>query len=54
MIKWTCNDDGVTRFRLCGNEWRYCNGLCSQCPLTKIYYSTSSDAPPPKERGASK
>ena len=34
--------EGITQFRLCGGEWRYCNGLCAQCPLTKTYYSTSA------------
>lgn len=28
--------------RLCGNEWRYCNGICAQCPLMKIEYSTTT------------
>ena len=30
------------RLRKCGNEWRYCNGVCSICPLTNKYYSTSA------------
>lgn len=38
--------EGITQFRLCGNTWRYCNGLCGQCSLTKTYYSTSATTKP--------
>lgn len=43
--------ESITQFRLCGNEWRYCNGLCAQCPLTKIEYSTTTDTCTSEERG---
>ena len=33
------------RFCKCGNEWRYCDGVCSQCYLWKIFYSTTTDTP---------
>ena len=46
--------ESVTQFRLCGNKWRYCNGLCAQCPLTKIEYSTTTDTRTPKERDGEK
>lgn len=32
----------VERFRKCGNDWRYCDGRCNQCPLTKMEYSTTT------------
>lgn len=40
--------ESITQFRLCGNDWRYCNGLCLQCPLSKVTYSTTSTL---KEKG---
>lgn len=46
--------ESVTQFRLCGNEWRYCNGLCDQCLLAKTEYSTTTDTRTPKERGGEK
>lgn len=43
--------EGVTQFRLCGTEWRYCNGLCSQCPLAKTEYFTTTDTRTPQKEG---
>lgn len=32
--------------RLCGNEWVYCDGVCSRCLVANKYYSTSATTKP--------
>ena len=43
-------DESVTNFRRCGDDWRYCNGLCLQCPLSKTINSTTVDKSIVEER----
>jgi len=35
------------KVRQCGNTWRYCNGICKECAMAKISYSTKTECTKP-------
>lgn len=35
--------------RMCGGEWRYCDGICAHCSLPKMCFSTTTEKKMPNE-----